>query len=765
MSEQSNNTTTLSSYYDHFTNWHTVPLNGELKRLENGKKTLPIFARNWREIHSSNKNELDLPLGGVITGKVSGITALDCDNAKTFDLFRSLDPEYEFYFTSIGKGEDCGTFIYTYEPDLLDLRVHGNTLSLDVLNDKGFVYLPTIANQTKGYPYYEKNGTHPKLKAMPQAIKTIILAMVDLKKSAPTEVKERESFVSHLRCEGIVSSTVKTKEYNPTFFSLLTPSKFQDHNYTRAKGRHPNTIPDGEGSNYLYAIATKLASDPSISTGLFVDAMQYINGLWDEPMPYDRLNKTVIQPHITNQTGFWTYDPDWKQHISTFTSLSNDLIEVFVDADKGLYYIINHSKGIIHSMSENAKSLEQLRKYLGASAVKDILINAPRISVVFNPNKPFGHFEGTKFNTFESTQALAILRDPSIWDKDYEEPVEFIKYMEHFVPDEFTRQYLIRFLLTKLTTFAYTPVSPYFIGVQGSGKDTLMGILRDIVGLERLVTIGGAEFIDKWNNFMSGTIFVQISEMSKSISKSQRPIALSRFKLYTGSSRISIETKGVNPKQEEHFTTLILTDNDDPLDLEAGDRRAFYIHTPNTFNSNPYIEEKYDGDSSAYYEKVTSDVLNICYYIATHYTPLDTRHYTSPPLTDTKHIAIEHNLPYAQRIVYMLRVGRFEQLAQFLFRKGSISVDKLFNELHKGIGIWEHNIVQCYKEIKPDGNEVIIIDALRSSDMSRGYTTFNKIPNCYYYDLPSVTNFKYQPYYDIKALDNSVILADEVNID
>ena len=83
--------------------WYTVPLTGELKRNEDGSKTIPNFPKAWREKYNDNFNTTATKIGGVITGAKSGVIAIDCDNSITYNLFKALDPDYKFHFISRGK--------------------------------------------------------------------------------------------------------------------------------------------------------------------------------------------------------------------------------------------------------------------------------------------------------------------------------------------------------------------------------------------------------------------------------------------------------------------------------------------------------------------------------------------------------------------------------------------------------------------------------------------------------------------------------------
>ncbi len=98
--------------------WHTISLGGELKRLPNGHKTIPIFGKDWLAHAIQDMEYKPSPLGGAITGKESGIIAIDCDNTLTYNMFKALDPDYKFHFISKGKKNKdeqlqyCGTIIY-----------------------------------------------------------------------------------------------------------------------------------------------------------------------------------------------------------------------------------------------------------------------------------------------------------------------------------------------------------------------------------------------------------------------------------------------------------------------------------------------------------------------------------------------------------------------------------------------------------------------------------------------------------------------------
>ena len=131
--------------------FHTVPLSGKLERTSDGKKTIPIYEKGWKVKYQDEFNEEEAKLGGTITGSISGIIAIDCDSDATYNLFKSLDSDYNFHFVSKGKPAGGGTILYSYPENevIPSFSLQNETINLDFYADNGFVYLPTDANKTK----------------------------------------------------------------------------------------------------------------------------------------------------------------------------------------------------------------------------------------------------------------------------------------------------------------------------------------------------------------------------------------------------------------------------------------------------------------------------------------------------------------------------------------------------------------------------------------------------------------------------------------
>jgi len=206
--------------------WHTVPMKGTLKRLENGKKSLPQFEDNWRAKYTEKFNNERIRLAGVITGKVSGIIAIDCDNTATYNLFKALDPTYKFHFVSKDKPQGGGTIIYKYNEKIDNFKLTTDMIALDFYSDNGFVYLPLEDNYTK--ESWEGVTELPELTDAPVHVITMLQA---LKAKPEAPIKSKDIEVRHTisnRIAPMLENFIKSKKYDPILFRILTPYSFRD---------------------------------------------------------------------------------------------------------------------------------------------------------------------------------------------------------------------------------------------------------------------------------------------------------------------------------------------------------------------------------------------------------------------------------------------------------------------------------------------------------------------------------------------------------
>lgn len=720
--------------------WFTVPLKGKLVRQTNGKKTNPVFPKDWKDYYASNFNESRVRLAGSLTGKCSGIIAIDCDNDVTYNIFKSFDPEYKFHFVSKGKPTGGGTIIYKYTDSVgqFSLNDDDTNIKLDFYSDGGFVYLPTEGNKTKGS--WEDIEGLPELKEAPPEIIAILRTF---KMKVPvnnlTDIS-RKTVISN-RLAPLVDNFVNRKgAYDPSLFKILTPHSFRDlPKYIKQGHIHPTDIPKGRGSEYLMKISAILGADISISIELYTNTIMYINNLWegvDRPKPIGKLNSTIINPMIEGNSSvegeqIWSYDEHWDLMGFVATSINGDYIESFFDDIKGLYYLVNYSAPYVKTFSDKTAIIKTLKTLLGrplTEGVYDTTKQLVRTNV--NPALEFGHIEGTdQFNMFRQSEELNIINNPAPYSTHYTRPTTIIKYFETLVPDDKMRHYLLSFLKTKLTTFKYSPVILYLIGKPGSGKDTLVTILGQIIGSNYVIRPETKVFLEQYNGWIMDKYVIHLDEYGNKLTRSnEKQEALGKLKAYTGSERLNIRAMRQDSFDINHSMTFIITANKNPLPVETDDRRVAFIKTPNKLRDADWVNEM--GGMAVVYDKIMEEVRDFAYYLATEIDLLDMDSYGIPPETEDREELILDNLPAAEQITYYINHGRFESLRRLAY-----------DYAVEGFETWWDNnrlredMLETLYEQMTDGAGSIrtVTRMLKSIGIKRDHTTSNKSNVFYYY--------------------------------
>lgn len=643
--------------------WHTVPLTGSLERHEDGSKTLPGFPKNWRAKYQVEFNNKAVPLGGAITGEVSGIIAIDCDNEATWKLFRALDPDYEFVFLSKGKGYPAGTLIYKYDTELDNtFSINNGELAMDFYSDRGFIYLATPANKTKE----PLTAPLPELKEVPPAVKYLLKQLyVSTRTVQVDETKQKQINVMTASCLApLVEQFNNSKDFMPGLFKIITPRDFRSlPDYVENGYLHPNKVPEGRGSEYLSKLSAILGADISIDPEMYIDAMFKINELFDDPMPSKRLSSTILDPMVEGQASIdgkpiWQYDEDWKKYRLILRGKRQTNYELAFDDRRNLYYVVD---GINQQIKQFNRDSE-LMAYLEAAAVEspkkmEVKRSLPIVNVGSYPNKPFGFNDSDDptarlLNTFIQTPELLVFNNPDVYIEKYKKPETILKYLESLVPDPTMRQYLLRFVRTKLATFKYSPVILYFMGKHGSGKDLFVGLLETILG--RVSRPTTKEFLEMFNAWMLDSYFVQLDEYGNQLATARdREEALGKIKAYTGKQTVQIRQMRTDSFTYQHNVTFIMTANKNPLMLEEGDRRIAFFETPNVLAEQKWVLDQ--GGVAEVYRKIQAEIKDFCYYLAAEVDNLSMSDYVKPPESGDKRELIAQSMFAAQRIAYALK--------------------------------------------------------------------------------------------------------------
>lgn len=715
--------------------WHTVPLEGELRRLEDGKKTIPLFPKNWNKIYTENFNTKITPIGGAMTGKVSGIVAIDCDTEKTWNLFRSLDANYEFVFRSKGKGEECGTIIYKYIEGIPSFRAEG----LDFFSDGGFIYLPTKANQTK-HPWDYNIKNCPELKEAPESVVALLKLLATTKTIAGQTVSLNKRITTNYRLAPLVIEFVESKEYIPALFKIITPKQFREHStYKKIGHLHPNEIPMGQGSTYLSQVSAILGADPSIDEDLYTKAIKLINQLWENPMPAHRLEATIIKPMLTGQAkingeAIWTYDEYWQQIGFVATALNGDFIESFFDDQKGIFYLINYTKNYTKAFTEKRACISTIKALTGRKLTEEQYDKYKSIiNSVIEPTREFGHLENDQFNLFRRSYYLEILNNPSLHKDNYKEPVNTIKFLKSLVPNDKDRLWLLRFIRTKFTTFKYSPIILYFIGAQGSGKDTLFSLLTDIIGIEYTAKPDTKVFCEQYNGWLMDKFLVQLDEYgNKLTSNAERNIVLGKLKSYSGSPQIQIRAMRQDGFNYWHSCTFVLTANNNPLPLEIEDRRIAFFLTPNRLDRQPFVS-----DISQFVSSLKEELTDFCYWLATNVENLSSNEYMIAPETVQKQKIVLDSQPAYKLLVHLITQQKFEELDQ-LFKDYNVAD---YDTGWQNGRLMHDPLAELYNHLtEGQGSVRVLVKALKDVGFKRYHTTHKSV-NIFYYIIDGLEQY------------------------
>lgn len=743
--------------------WHTVPLRGELKRLSNGKKTIPIFPENWKATYKKEFNEDATALGGALTGEVSGIIAIDCDNTNTYEIFKALDPDYAAHFVSVGKkdgmgnDEKAGTIIYKYSPDLAEsFRLHNSSVSLDFLSNDGFMYLPTEANDTK------ETISKIDIKEAPASVVALLKSIRPIKIIENNKELANKQYRVHLQPQ--VQRFVDTKKIIPELFKILTPKSFRQlPEYTKKGYLHPDDVPDGGGSDYLSKVSAILGADESIDVELYEKAMKTINMLFSQPMKTVRLLSTIVEPMAEEKASIdgkpiWQYNEKWQEGKLSLVTKRNNVIEAFFDPDRNYYYIADTINEQVKQFSKDHELVSFIEVVaLESPSKKEIKGRLPLVSTVSTPAYPFGFFTNEAnqqaFNSFSPTISLSIFKDPDSYKQQYTRPNTILQYLDTLLPDNYMRNYFLKFLRRKLDKFEYSPVIMYFLGVPGAGKDTLVNVIENLIGGQALARPTTKEFLELYNGWMLDKYFVQLDEYGDQLTRfDDKEIAKGKIKAYTGKEQVQIRQMRTDGYNYRHSITFIMTANKNPLYLEHDDRRIALFDCPNNLKNADWVHTA--GGISAVIDKIYSEINDFAYYLATEVDNLSRDDYMTPPETEDKKILIAAKFSAAHRIAYLLGAGLFVEVEKLANEYETLSI---FDGAPEG-RIYEEELFDLYYEMT-DGKGT-------KRGLNVAMKEFDKIPTTrngqksYYYNIPNLRGFKRTMFEPIEDTDVNINIGD-----
>lgn len=744
---------TIKPFIDY--GFHTVPLRGELIRLEDGKKTTPIFETGWKQKYQDNFNEDATDIGGLLTGEQNNLVAIDCDDKRTWDLFNSLDPDYDFKF--ISQGKEGGTILYKFPHNRLDLyenfSLQTPLIKLDFFANTGFVYLPTDKNESKVAWKAEKDKELPDLFDMPLSVVTLLENLHQQYSLSKGNIQRQEFHTTNrhygMSLAPILQLFVAKGHFLPQLFKILTPKDFRSTPEYIANGYlHPNEVPDGRGSEYLSKISAILGADTSVDEELYVKVMELTNKLWDSPMPATKLDTTIINPMIEGKSAIngeqiWQYDKYWENKSLSIHTKRNELFEVFYDDNKQTYYVANQLSDKYSSFNREAEAFSHVDVITAVPMKRNDMKRAiPLVHTVTKPELPSGKFmmdtpdgEQVAFNLFRQSTELGILNNPEPYTELYNPPETILNFLDTLIPNKRVRDYVMRFLKTKFTTFAYSPVVLYFLGTHGSGKDTFVNILDMILGqdYDYIARPTTNEFLEKHNGWIVDKYFVQLDEYGNQLQAyNQKQEALGKIKAYTGKDTIQIRQMRADGYNIKHAITFIMTANSNPLIIEESDRRILLINTPNPVAEADWVEAA--GGMTQVLDKIKAEIKDFCYYLATEVEPLTMDEYNRPLSSGDKYKLIASMLPSIDKLVFCLKHNLTEEIQEMMDLAD-------FNPFESTQYVSENKLYELLVHSTPDGqvSKKSLTVALKKYGINKTPTTKDgaKDYKCLFAQIPS----------------------------
>lgn len=609
--------------------FHTVPLGGtEMYRGADGKKYGQVFPKDgWTE-YVTHRNTQNTPLLAAIALK--DFVGLDFDTDEAFNMALRIDPECKYVAKSDAKG---GHLLYRYNESygftsskkvrgILDLQV-GNTL----------IYLATPANKTKTL-LTEPLTSLDDLSDMPLVMQLYVENIILKYNNDNIAYESTKTFnVNEDSTLGYILEKVKPEDdYSLELFKLLTPKKYKPNCL------HPNDIPDGEGTEYLQAIRTRLALDSSVSEVVFKNVMHYINNQWDNPMPPSRIENDCnyqISKATIDGNKAWSYNPDWAKEGLIVKDKYLSAVEFFFDSSTSKFLEFNRTTKdiIIHSNTSNSKN-SLVSKSKKQISVNEMIAKAVDIDIISDPTKPSYYLEGKApykpiFNTFVPAMGTMILRDPSLVSNP-RHPEHILKFLENLIPNKNRLEWLLQFLKHKHTTYEYSPMYLVFAGVGGAGKGVFVSvILKYFSGLERIQDIDLDKLQNNFNAWKATTDYAHLDEAGEGFSKREAALVVAELKKLTGSPTVSITYKGKDVSGKDnmrHYITPILNTNINVkviTDLPKNDRRFVFIKCPNK------MAKASDNNDSLMVQMMKEELPHFAYYLATQVKEIDPRAYSS----------------------------------------------------------------------------------------------------------------------------------------
>lgn len=622
--------------------WRTIPYDS-ISYNEDGKKVAsPAIA--WAK-YRDKLNDKPSAAGALICGDVM---VIDCDTeeaarviikeagwsniATPTDLYKEDVEDQIGLVVATKRGFH---FYFTRDYDIDDCK--GPKIDVQA-TEKKLVYLATEASAGKEIiainKLYDEGKTVIRLHPITPSLKKYLLSLKDS--------KEEQAAKKTVRYTGGVP-LVRIEKGTHQFYKRLTPTKLRDDPYYRQlidkRGHlHPDDIREGDGNDYIIAIAGILCADPTIDINSFWEIIEYINDQWTNPLGEQELIKKVEAYPEDRYPGCpFNYDEDWEKAQYSFEDVDGRPITLVYDIASSKYIVAELDTGTIHSKNSSDIATYYANRTGMKISPANLATMLPGVKTVFDPRRPFGLFETKEFNIYSHNEYLAILNDDGRYSEEeinLSKSCMAIRFFHHLFRDQ--TDYWLSFLRRKLTTFEYSSTTFCLFDMEGgAGKGALESFLACFVGANRVGSWKYDSFKAKFTSDIENKFFVFLNEYPDDYK--ERRANTDRIKDLTGSPISKIEKKGQDPYDTPNYITYMITSNRVSIEVREGDRR-FCIA-----NCDKKFDKVFGG--RGYFTRMTSreQLRLLAIYLKHNVQDLDDLAYMQPPTSVAKEVFLEDN--------------------------------------------------------------------------------------------------------------------------
>lgn len=581
--------------------FYTVPLVSKtMIRTSTGTKvdenSNPIkFPPTWRNFIST-RNATNTPLLASIAKE--DFIGIDIDCTMLFNTIIELLKDSNIYPTyialslptSLNKG---GHILFRYDKTtakhLTPLVKYLKKLKIDVQMRDKLIYMATEANKTKELITPLITSLDALIPLPKELLSYLVLLALPLIETTTNSTNSTNSTnIANMASSYSLDyfGFILKEELHPSLVYRLTPRK------DFPTIRDMNEIQDGEGTEWLLQVRKKLQADITVSTEMFIKAINYLNSLWNIPMSQARVDSDI---HRDITSSDFKYDANYtKNSIVLTTKTYKETVEAYYIPATAEYLYYNRTTGESHRYSTFSKLQDTILTLVGKKVAKEVFLqkaipinlkNTPLLPPYFsNAIDPDSNSTLATYNQYKPSEGTMILKDTTMI-KSYNEPTTILAFMRNLIPHTNNRMRFMQYIAYKHTTYDYSPIYFVMAGVGGAGKGILVNtILKYFAGVDRLYSATTDSMQGNFNSFLDGTDWLELDEATEGSTQKENAKLVKELKRITGNETISIERKGVDQLKVRHFVTPIITTNMSAkliTDTVANDRRLVFLKCPN----------------------------------------------------------------------------------------------------------------------------------------------------------------------------------------